>query len=331
MTQPDLSPDRPPISPATPAPAAAGRTPDDGPADDLNWNQLRIFAAIVAHGGVTAAARALGISQPAVSLTLQRLETRLDQPLVWRDGRPFALTPMGEAIHAEALSMSRAAERALQRVRHAQAELTIRLVSNVSLPLLDEAIRLFHQRHPETRLRILIDNSQRIVAQLRESGRGIGVCLLNAPLPDLDCKVLKRQEWSVFCGVEHPFFGRPHVPLAELQGEPFVAFHCATEGNGLEPMLRLSSRLGLGRRISGTSAHVGEIRRMIVAGVGLGLLPLSAVKEQVAAGQLWPIRATDEPLGANLWAVIARNTPDSAEQDFAALIDELMPLFPDHG
>lgn len=295
---------------------------------ELNWNHLRILAAVVEHGGVTAAARVLGISQPAVTLTLQRLEAMLDQPLLRRDRGGFALTPLGESIHAEALAMQRAAARVAQRAGLRQPELTLRLVSNVAMPLLDEAIRLFHQRHPETRLRVLVETSNLIVSALRDTGQGVGICLLPGPLPDLDCRLIRREDWSIFCGVEHPFFGRAEVPLDELREEPFVAFYCAAEGTGLEPMEPLSSRLGLGRRISGTSAHVEEVRRMIVAGVGLGLLPISAARQQQAAGQLWPIRATPERLGTHVWMVRARHRTDDAEARFAAIIDELLPLFP---
>ena len=64
----------------------------------LNWNHLRVFAAIAENGGVTRAAQALGMSQSAVSQTLLRLETAMDRTLVRREGRGFSLTPMGEAM-----------------------------------------------------------------------------------------------------------------------------------------------------------------------------------------------------------------------------------------
>ena len=67
----------------------------------LNWNHLRVFAAIAENGGVTRAAQALGMSQSAVSQTLLRLETAMDRTLVRREGRSFSLTPVGEAVLAD--------------------------------------------------------------------------------------------------------------------------------------------------------------------------------------------------------------------------------------
>lgn len=294
----------------------------------LNWNHLRIFAAIVEQGGVTRAAQVLGMSQSAVSQTLQRLETAMDRTLVRREGRGFGLTAVGEAVHADIRAMQSAAERIGLRVGQQRPELRVMIVSNLISPLLDETFRLFHQRHPDTLLRIEVRNSHDIVATLREQAQGLGICLLTEPVPELDCRFLFQDEWSVFCGVEHPFFGRDEVMLDELRQEPFVAFACARDGAGLEPMGPLSTRLGLGRTTSGTSSNVEEVRRMIVSGIGLGLLPWTSARAEVQAGLLWPVRTTGEWLGTHIYLVRNPRTCSLAETQFAQVIEELLPLFP---
>lgn len=294
----------------------------------LNWNHLRVFAAIVEQGGVTRAAQSLGMSQSAVSQTLQRLETAMDRTLVRREGRSFCLTPVGEAVHAEIQTMQSAAERINLRVGQRQPELRVMIVSNLISPLIDEVFRLFHQRHPDTLLRIEVRSSHDIVSTLREQSPGIGICLLAEPLPELDCRFLFQDEWSVFCGVEHAFFGREEVTLEELRHEPFVAFSCAREGVGLEPMGPLSIRLGLGRSTSGTSANVEEVRRMIVSGVGLGLLPWTSARTEIQAGHLWPVRTTGQWLGTHIYRVRHPRACAPAEAQFADVIEELLPLFP---
>ena len=147
----------------------------------LNWNHLRIFAAIVENGGLTRAAQVLGMSQSAVSQTLQRLETAIDRTLVRREGRSFSLTPVGEAVLADVQAMQVAAERIGLRVGQHRPELRVMTVSNLISPLLDEAFRLFHQRHPDVLLRVEVRNSHDIVATLREQAQGLGICLLTEP------------------------------------------------------------------------------------------------------------------------------------------------------
>lgn len=293
----------------------------------LNWNHLRIFAAVAESGGVTRAAQDLGMSQSAVSQTLLRLETAMDRTLIRRDGRGFALTAVGEAVLADVQKMQAAAERIGMRIGQHRPELRVTIVSNLISPLLDEAFRLFHQRHPEISLRVDVRNSHDIIASLRDQAQGIGICLLTEPLPDLECQFLFQNEWSVFCGVEHPFFGRDEITLAELREEPFVAFACAHDGPGLEPMGPLSVRLGLGRITSGTSAHVEEVRRMIVSGIGLGLLPWTSAREEVRAGLLWPVRTTGEWLGTHIYMLRHPRCRGIAERQFVEVVAELLPLY----
>ena len=63
--------------------------------NDLNWNLFRSFCAIAEEKSITRAAKRLNMSQPSVSLALQRLEEQLGCQLVFRDSRHFALTLRG--------------------------------------------------------------------------------------------------------------------------------------------------------------------------------------------------------------------------------------------
>ena len=62
----------------------------------LNLHHLRLFAAVVDHGGFTKAAAALNVSQPAISKSIKELETDLGLSLLDRSGRGSRLTPAGE-------------------------------------------------------------------------------------------------------------------------------------------------------------------------------------------------------------------------------------------
>lgn len=295
--------------------------------ENPNWNLLRIFAAVAGEGGVTRASEALGLSQPAVSQSLRKLEEALGQPLVQRNARQFELTPFGAEVQAEAASMQAAAGRIIAKAARSRSRLEIAMIPNLPSALLDEALRLFHQRRPETRLRIDILSSMDIIARLRATGRGVGICLLPRPLPDLDCRLLFSTDWSVFCGVEHPLFGREEVTLDELRAEPFVAFSCADSGTGFEPMDSLSRDLGLGRNVIATSTSAEEVRRMIVAGLGLGVLSWTTARAAHEAGLLWPIRITRETLVAHIYLVHAPDCGDAAAAEFAAIVAELQPLY----
>jgi DNA-binding transcriptional LysR family regulator len=300
---------------------------------DLNWNLLRSFCVIAEEKGITRAARRLNMSQPSVSLALQKLEENLGCQLIFRGSRHFALTLRGEKIYQECSEMFRAVDRigtlAEDRNDEEFGELRLFLISGLRSPLFDEAIRLYHQRYPSISWRIDVLNSPEIVRRLNQDKAGLGICLLTKPMINLECRHLFREEFGIFCGAEHLLYGRAEVSVRDLQQEPFVAFTCAIEGIGLEPMVMAREGLGLVNRISGSSHDLQEVQRMIVSGVGIGLLPVPSAADEVAAGRLWPLRLTDQPLGADLFLVYNPQTPPTPpEQRFIDLIDELLKLYP---
>lgn len=300
--------------------------------DDLNWNLLRTFYVIARERSVTAASKALGISQPSVSAALQKLESKLGCQLIFRDSRNFELTPCGDKVYTECREMFIGAGRIRRLVEDAlddeRGEVRLQIVSNLVSPLVDEMLRLYHQRHPSVRLNIEVRNSHEIVGNIQKGNVGLGICLLNRPVLNLDSVRLFREEFSLFCGCEHRLFGRESVSLLELQQEPFVSFTCSTEGMGLEPMAVLRASADLGRRITGTSSNLREVRRMIVAGLGIGILPPDAVKADIEAGDLWPLRLTDHPIGADVYLVHGpEETLTLADRKLIDVTHEILPLF----
>lgn len=301
---------------------------------DINLNLLRSFFMIAEERSLTRAAARLSMSQPSVSQALQRLEEQLGCQLVLRDSRRFELTARGQKIYEECDEIFRSVERIGQltqeRIVEEFGEVRIQIISNLESPLINEALRLYHQRHPSVTWVVEVQNSQDTIKRIQAEKGGIGFCLLSRPVFSLNCELMFREEFSVYCGAEHPFFGRREVEKRELRQESFVSFTCATEGMGLEPMAVLSQSLGLGERISGQSPNLEEVRRMIVAGLGIGILPLTAVHDEVAKGLLWPLEIKGYPLGADVFLVThPEGAYSTAERNFLDLIQELRTLYPD--
>lgn len=301
---------------------------------DLNLNLLRSFFMIAEERSLTRAAARLNMSQPSVSQALQRLEEYLACQLVLRGSRKFELTARGQKVYEECGEIFRAVERighlTQEKTVEEFGEVRIQIISNLESPLVNEALRLYHQRYPSVTWIMEVQNSQDTIKRIQMEKCGIGLCLLARPVFSLRCELLFREEFSVYCGAEHPFFGRKEVEKRELRQESFVSFTCATGGMGLEPMSVLSQSLGLGERISGQSPNLEEVRRMIVAGLGIGILPLTAVHDEVANGLLWPLEIKGYPLGADVFLVTHPDCAYSrAEQHFIDLVQELRTLYPD--
>jgi DNA-binding transcriptional LysR family regulator len=101
---------------ATPVATRTGRH-ESRPSHLASLAQLQAFVAAVEHGSFTKAAGAIGISQPAISELVRRLEADLEVHLLRRGGGVFAMTPAGERLLPHALQAVTSAQAAALAVR----------------------------------------------------------------------------------------------------------------------------------------------------------------------------------------------------------------------
>lgn len=127
----------------------------------MDWDDLRTFLAIARHGTLSAAARALGVTQPTMGRRLAAMEDRTGARLLQRLPGRYALTPLGESvlgnaerIEAEAL----AAERTITG-RDIALEGTVRLttVDTLAARILTPALAKLQQRHPGILIELVPD------------------------------------------------------------------------------------------------------------------------------------------------------------------------------
>lgn len=304
-------------------------TPAERALRDLDWNLLRVFLALAEAGSVTAAADALGLKQPSVSQALKRLEDRVGHRLIDRSPGGFSLTPQGLALLAEAQAVRAAILRGLLAMEEAAGEVAgevvLALASHVVSPLLDRALQIFHASHPRATLTIDILPSQLAVDRVVKGTASLAICLMAEPNPALQDAVFYREFFGLFCGPPHPLFGREKLRLADLSGQDSVSFQTDRMGDALAAVTELRRAAGLGERVIGQSTHLEEVRRMIVAGLGIGPLPLHVVAEDVAARKLWRLPPYDSPPAIDvhlLWLPRARR--NRAEEAFLQLLLNLL-------
>jgi LysR family transcriptional regulator of abg operon len=125
----------------------------------VKLTQLSYVAAIAERGSLRAAARHLGVAQPAFSRSIAELERELGAPLFDRRAKGMVATPLGEAFAKRASAILNDIERAkdefAQLRGHAVGNVTVGLSIAAHLRLLPKALRPFRSRFPKVRLRII--------------------------------------------------------------------------------------------------------------------------------------------------------------------------------
>lgn len=300
---------------------------------DLDWNLLRTFLVIVEEGGVTAAANRLRLKQPTISSALRRLEERLGKRLIERRPGRFEVTPAGRLLHSETVEIFGSIARLGVAVRDLDEEIsghvTLATASHVVSPVLDEVLSAFHQRHPKATLGIDVLSSQEVVRAVRQRQASVGICLVHEKHPQLDYMRLFREYFGLFCGPQHRLFGRRGLKLADLRGETSVSFRTDRLTDALRPVALMRAQAELEDRVVGVSSNLEEVRRMIVAGLGIGPLPVHVARRDVEAGILWRLPPYEAPPAIDIFVVTnPRSRLNRAEFNLTSMLIERIESVP---
>ena len=259
----------------------------------LDWNLLRTFVVLSEGTSISEAAQKLSLKQPSVSAALKRLEDTLGKKLIERGPGQFAMTEAGELLRREAKGINGQVLRLATMMRDITDEVTgnvtITLASHVACPLLDQALGSFHRSHQKATLTIKVLSSFNAIDAVASGRSAFAVALVRDHSPKLEYARLYREHFGLFCGPTHPLFGREGLVADDLAGMSAVSFDTDRLQDVLRGVTLLRAEANLSDRVVGTSSALEEVRRMIVAGLGVGPLPVHVAARDVRDGLLWPL------------------------------------------
>ncbi len=164
----------------------------------LNLDQLRAFVEVIERGSVTAAAKELNLTQPAVTHQVQELERRFDVALVERIGKKTFLTEAGEKLLEHArhlldedartrLAMRRFADGWLERVR-------IGTSATVLMYALPPILRQLKTDHPQLEINLKAGLTATTLQMLKANALDLGLCALPVDDPAFETTELLEDE-----------------------------------------------------------------------------------------------------------------------------------------
>jgi DNA-binding transcriptional LysR family regulator len=257
---------------------------------NLDWNLLRTFMVVVEQRGISKAADFLGLKQPTISSALQRLEQAVGKTLVIRKPNIFTVTRAGQVLYAECATIFGTVSQLPTILNEDNAELrghlSVAITSSVVSEHFDDFLNRFSAAHPGVTYSFSVNESDEVERMVTLNQSSFGICLLSRTPEKLKTMVLYKEYFGLFCGARHRLFGAESISEEDLEGEPFVAFQTEAEGGPLQTISVLRSRLNLSRNWRGVSSSLNEIRRLIMANVGIGALPLHVARQDIAAGHI---------------------------------------------
>ncbi|MBR9844058.1 MAG: LysR family transcriptional regulator [Rhodobacteraceae bacterium] len=293
----------------------------------LDWNLLRTFMVVVEQRGISRAADFLGLKQPTISSALKRIEDTVGQKLIVRKPNEFKVTRAGQVLYSECSSIFGAISQlpSLMEIggEELRGHLSVAIASHVISPHFDEVLHDFSQRHPKVTFSFTVAESEEIVARVAQNRISYGICLLHKIPAGLKAAILYREYFGLFCGPQNRLFGMEDIALSDLEGEPSVSFQTETEDGPLEPVARLRARAKIASGWRGVSSNLHELRRMIIADIGIGALPLHVAQRDVDLGRLRQLPPYDDLPLVNIYLLTnpARRFSD-AEAAFLSACEE---------
>lgn len=196
-----------------------------------NVGLLRHFLAVVEHGNLNAAARALSLSQPALTKSIRRLEAAFGVSLFERHARGMRLTRFGDILlrHAKLVRSEMSfAEAELSAARDGQGgELRIGAGPFWGATIVPRAIAELHRRFPKLRVELHVGVSEITVPRLLSGDLDLVIAgwsnLISLP-PTILVEEFIKTEMQVCAAKGHPILRRARVAAGDLARCPWVLY-----------------------------------------------------------------------------------------------------------
>ncbi len=246
-------------------------------AELLSLQQIRFFCAALELGSFTAAARTLGVSQPAVAEQIRKLEQALGADLFARVGRGVVATEAGRAFAEHAAQSLRAVEDAAESVGELTSlrggTVAIGVFGEPSAWRLDDLVAAFLRRHADVSVRLVGRNSSAVVDRVRSGDLEVGVVVLPIDDDRLRVRPIVRDE-VLYVSASRERTREP-ATIERLVDAPLV-FYDAESGDRDPIRRQLAERAqALGHRLQPrVEVELKDIAlRLVAAGIGDTYLP----------------------------------------------------------
>ncbi len=238
--------------------------------------RLEVFRSVAREGGFSAAARALGRSQPSVSQVVAALEDEVGQRLFRREGRKVVLTQAGQVLleHADRIldEIARAMAHLARAATLQEGRLALGTTDTLACHLLPPVLAEFRRRFAGIDLRIETRPSP-VIAE-RVAARELDVGIVTLPIRTrLETELLVPHADVVITPREHPLAGRKRLRIRDLAEQPLILLDRTTATRAF-----IESELAQPPRVAMETSSVEVLIRLVELGFGISVVPEIAVR-----------------------------------------------------
>lgn len=252
----------------------------------MDLTYLRTFREVAKRQSFTRAAEELGYAQSSVTMQIQKIEKEYGVPLIERHGRQLRLTPPGEellTLFVEILDLyDRSKETIAQQIG---GTLTIGTIDSLAAFYLPPYLQQLRTKFPKLNIHLQTMQEASLVAKIKDGEVDIGLMLdRNTADSLLERTVIRNEPLVLIAPINHPLAERDTVTLQDLNNcELIVSEESCIYRSLFENLLK---EHGIVFRIGFELSNLEAIKRCVMNGLGIALLPKIVAQDEIERGNL---------------------------------------------
>lgn len=248
---------------------------------NITFRQIEIFLAVVECGGFSTAGERLGMVQPAVSISVRKLEDALGLKLLDRSGGQVRETREGKVFldHARALrAQLRALDERLKGYRAYEiGYIKIGAPPHLSAYLMPSILGAFLDRHGGIRITAVECSSAAVIQGVRSGEIDVGFFAGVHNIEGLERTIFRREPLVVCVSQGSPLLAQPSMTWSEILAQPLVL--CPAPYTQRMVVDSIATRLGVTLNVAVESENGRMLTSMVSAGRGISVLFEAVVRE----------------------------------------------------
>jgi DNA-binding transcriptional LysR family regulator len=255
----------------------------------MEIRQLRALQAIAETHTFTAAAERVHVTQAAISMQIRQLETEVGASLFVRTPRRCVLTHAGELLLERAQRILREHDAALEEMAELSGATRGRLrlgsaSAMFSSDPLPQLLKVLRARHPQAEVSVVSGTSEALIRQILAGDLDLAFVSLPVEARGIQTELLLEDELIAIAHPEHRLAGQRVISAFVLAGEPLILGERG--GNTRRLIDEFFAQSGLHPKVVMELSRLASIKRMVEAGMGVGIVPVQSAAEEIAAGRL---------------------------------------------
>ena len=275
---------------------------------DVTLRQLRTFRTVAGCGNISAAARELHLTQPAVSMQLKELENACGLSLYERSGRGVQLTKAGEELMVAAttiLDTLSDAQETLDAMIGLETGLLKLAVVSTGKYFAPSVLLAFQQEYPGINAQLMVGNREEVIARLADNECDLAI--MGTPPNEFETRAVEIADHPqvIVAAANHPLAKAKGIRLKDLAEEGFVV---REQGSGTRSaMERFFARQRFKFRTAMEASSNETIKQAVMAGMGLSFISRHTIALELAAGKLVILDVEGLPV-MRAWHVLHRQS-----------------------